>query len=157
MSASSTTEGEIASTEIPHIDPYGILEALSRRIGAFSRGGDLDVDRAATHLVRWWRAGAHMKDMPTRQPKTVRGWGLDFDFEADVPLGTLGPQEQDGDVVQEKMDATVKTFVEAMKGEGAGMGISATRKKKKEKDDRKRFKVEKRKEKLSKMGISNAT
>ncbi|KAF9519318.1 hypothetical protein BS47DRAFT_1324605 [Hydnum rufescens UP504] len=132
-------------------DSYLVLGALAERIGAISRGGSLDLDRAARYLVRWWRAGGHVKDGYDSHCTTVRSWGLDFEFNEEVPLGPLQRVEADlvgnangsDDPLQARMDGIVGRFVEELKGTGSGLGISATQLKKREREEKKRVKVEK--------------
>jgi hypothetical protein len=140
----------------PEFDSYLVLTAIAERIGAISRGGSLDLDRAARHLIRWWRAGGHMKGGYEARCKTVRGWGLDFEFDEEIPLGPLprvkagptGDATELGDPLQARMEDIVGDFVEGLKRTGTGMGISATQQKKREREEKKRLKVEKYKQSI---------
>ena len=97
-----------------------------------------------------------MKDDYEARCKTVRGWGLDFEFDEEVPLGPLPRAKEDsggnaielGDSLQARMEDIVGQFVEGMKGTGAGMGISATQQKKRVREEKKRLKVEKYKQSI---------
>jgi hypothetical protein len=99
-----------------------------------------------------------MKDDYNARCKTVRGWGLDFEFDEEVPLGPLprvkagsaGDTMEPGDPVETRMEDIVGKFVEGLErsGAGKGMGISATQQKKRDREEKKRIKVEKYKQSL---------
>jgi hypothetical protein len=97
-----------------------------------------------------------MKDDYDSHCTTVRSWGLDFEFNEDVPLGSLQRVEADlasnangsDDPLQVRMEGIVGRFVEELKGTGSGLGISATQVKKREREEKKRLKAEKFKQSI---------
>lgn len=132
------------------VDPHSILEQLADRLKAVQRGGFLDTDRAASYLVRWWRAGNHLQQSDTNSPRrstrVARGWGFDFDFERPIevkPLPSLDDAEMDP--IQVAMDEEVRKYVKRMKEEDeGGIGISASMMRRNELRERKRKREENR-------------
>ena len=129
------------------VDPHSILEQMADRLKAVQRGGFLDTDRAASYLVRWWRAGNHLQQTGVSAPRVARGWGFDFDFERLVEVKPLPPlDEAEMDPIQVAMDEEVRRYVERMKeADEEGVGISASMMRRNELKERKRKREEKRK------------
>jgi hypothetical protein len=126
------------------------LEAIALRMGALRAGGELDLSRAAWHVIHWWREGRHAHpalDSTSNPTPYVRGWGLDFYFNgSEVPLLPMFPPpsrdaEQNlllaSDPVQAEMDRIVDVFVESLREKPNGIGLSTNQRKKKEREERK--------------------
>ncbi|KAF8326819.1 P-loop containing nucleoside triphosphate hydrolase protein [Cantharellus anzutake] len=137
------------------VDTHAILERLANRLKAVQKGGFPDIDRAASYLVRWWRAGNHHRSSDTRSslyypsnpptptPNLVRSWGFDFDFERPIELKPLPSLEDAGtDPIQIAMNEVVQKYIEKM-GDQGGIGMSVSMTKRNELKERKRRKVEK--------------
>lgn len=128
-------------------------------MGAVRAGGELDLPRAAQHIMRWWREGRHIKEPSSssdasntpQQSESVRGWGLDFFFGGrEVPLSrvrplparvpgpsTLADEVRSGDHLQLEMDTIIDRFLEGLRGTPNGLGVSSNQLKKQEKERKK--------------------
>ena len=111
---------------LPTTDLEDILTQLAQRMGMVKRGAQLDLVRAASYFVRWWReegglvaassslrAGASLT--PNVQGHT-QGWGFDFQWRlqpSDVPAD----KDSEAKMVQEKMEQCIDEYLTNMERE----------------------------------------
>ncbi|KAG7095469.1 hypothetical protein E1B28_006209 [Marasmius oreades] len=126
----------------PTTDLHQYLSALAKRMGMIKRGAELDLARAASHFVRWWReeggllaassapqlgGQSHLSQLDGAS--ATQGWGFDFEW-------TVSPTDSEDDrdgasFVQRKMEACIENYiVESEKEEREEQNISSTQRKK---------------------------
>lgn len=76
----------------PITDLYELLEQVALRMGMVRRGAQPDLERAAVHIVRWWRSegSLRMSSANPSDPKSNQktyAWGFDFEWEARARTG----------------------------------------------------------------------
>ena len=120
----------------PVDDVYKFLDLLARRLNMLKRGGETDVERAATWFVKWWReegcvvsstapfSSASVVESPSPMTRSTDaqthygGWGFDFQWEVNAqdistiradPSGMASQNWQR--FVQSKMEGVIDEFV----------------------------------------------
>jgi hypothetical protein len=125
---------------LPTIDLEDFLTWLAQRMGMVKRGAELDLARAASYFVRWWReeggliaASSSLKTGASSTPDSqcrTQGWGFDFQWRLesnDVPTG----KDSKAKMVQEKMEECIDEYLTNMeKEEAEENNVSATQIKK---------------------------
>ncbi|KAL0576402.1 Mitochondrial GTPase 1 [Marasmius crinis-equi] len=119
------------------------LSALAKRMGMIKRGAELDLPRAASYFVKWWRdeggllaassapqltTSAHLSQLDGHS--ATQGWG--FDFEWQVTPEDLNNRVGDApEFIQRKMEDCIDNFVvECEQEEREERNISSTQRKK---------------------------
>ncbi|KAJ3928877.1 MAG: P-loop containing nucleoside triphosphate hydrolase protein [Lentinula lateritia] len=109
----------------PIIDLDVFLSKIAQRMGMIKRGAELDLSRAATYFVRWWReeggllaASSDLQTLPrplfvTNEKRAItneenfsvaHGWGFDFEWQ-------ISPKEFH-DVNQKVVESDLASFVQ---------------------------------------------
>ncbi|THU99122.1 P-loop containing nucleoside triphosphate hydrolase protein [Dendrothele bispora CBS 962.96] len=140
----------------PIIDLEDFLAQLAQRMGMVRRGAELDLTRAASYFVRWWReeggllaasTSSQLDETSTRllhetnSLSITQGWGFDFQWQLtaeelkEIQRNVSG--EGDGglkareELVQKKMEDCIESYVAESEREERDEGnISATQRKK---------------------------
>jgi hypothetical protein len=121
-------------------------------MGMIKRGGEMDLSRAATYFVRWWReeggliaasesqalyqgsivapvSGEHPRIQASHPLTDIQGWG--FDLEWEVRPDDITPGVDFGKLVQEKMEKCLTDYmIKAEEEEKTEANVSDTQKKK---------------------------
>ncbi|KAF9269587.1 P-loop containing nucleoside triphosphate hydrolase protein [Marasmius fiardii PR-910] len=127
-------KGALPTTDLEHF-----LSALARRMGMIKRGAELDLPRAASYFVRWWReeggllaaSSAPQLGGPSHLSQlggasALQGWGFDFEWQ-------VSPTNSDDGTsfIQKKMEECIENYVvESEREEREEENISSTQRKK---------------------------
>ncbi|KAJ3892156.1 P-loop containing nucleoside triphosphate hydrolase protein [Lentinula edodes] len=94
----------------PIIDLDVFLSKIAQRMGMIKRGAELDLSRAATYFVRWWReeggllaASSNLQTL-SQNLSVAHGWGFDFEWQ-------ISPNDFH-DVNQKVVESDVASFVQ---------------------------------------------
>ncbi|KAJ3918677.1 P-loop containing nucleoside triphosphate hydrolase protein [Lentinula edodes] len=94
----------------PIIDLDVFLSKIAQRMGMIKRGAELDLSRAATYFVRWWReeggllaASSNLQTL-SQNFSVAHGWGFDFEWR-------ISPNDFH-DVNQKVVESDVASFVQ---------------------------------------------
>ncbi|KAJ3812892.1 P-loop containing nucleoside triphosphate hydrolase protein [Lentinula aff. lateritia] len=128
----------------PIIDLDVFLTKIAQRMGMIKRGAELDLSRAATYFVRWWREeGGLLAASSTLQTlshslfnfSVAHGWGFDFEWQIspnDFHDASQNVVESDvASLVQLKMEECIGNYlVQSEREDRDETNISATQRKK---------------------------
>ena len=142
----------------PTSDLEGFLTLLAQRLGMVKRGAELDLSRAATYFVRWWReeggllsASSSTSNMDisllSDEPKPrTQAWGFDFQWE--LPPQNAASTPDPYILIQARMEQCIEDFMAATdREETEENNISQTQVRKRimqEEKERRRLKHDKR-------------
>ncbi|KAF9073100.1 P-loop containing nucleoside triphosphate hydrolase protein [Rhodocollybia butyracea] len=132
----------------PTIDLEELLTKLAQRMGMVKRGAELDISRAATYFVRWWReeggllaasSALHLQSQISHPSLTnesddsaliTHGWG--FDFQWQLSLKDLSGTTNDGiDSNCKKMENCIEQYLATSEREDKDeSNVSATQRRK---------------------------
>lgn len=111
---------------LPTADLEDFLTQLAQRMGMVRRGAELDLVRAASYFVRWWReegglvaASSSLKTGASSTPDGqyhTQGWGFDFQWRL-APSDVPASRDNEAKMVQEKMEQCVDEYLTNMERE----------------------------------------
>ncbi|KAK1232467.1 Mitochondrial GTPase 1 [Marasmius sp. AFHP31] len=128
----------------PTNDLEEFLSALAKRMGMIKRGAQLDLSRATSYFVKWWReeggllAASSAPQLDTSDHlsqlgggSATQGWGFDFEWQVSSEDMVKSGTGDSGDFVQRKMEECIDNHnVECEQEEKEERNISSTQRKK---------------------------
>ncbi|KAL0067462.1 Mitochondrial GTPase 1 [Marasmius tenuissimus] len=128
----------------PTNDLEEFLSALAKRMGMIKRGAQLDLSRATSYFVKWWReeggllAASSAPQLDTSDHlsqlgsgSATQGWGFDFEWQVSSEDMAKPGTGDSGHFVQRKMEECIDNYnVECEQEEREERNISSTQRKK---------------------------